>query len=75
MLASFNAKSFDPLGVIIGSERGMTLSSSAVRVVAATGVYSLRVSRTTASRYGRELSSSYVGWSLETATTSALNSS
>ena len=51
----------------------MTQSSAAVRVVDDTGEYNLRFSRTTASRYGRELSSSYVGWSFENAKTSALS--
>ena len=51
---------------LIGSLRGKISSWVATRIVDATGGCTRRVSRTTASRYGRALSSSIVGLSVPT---------
>ena len=51
---------------MIGSPRGKILSWVATRIVEGTGAWIRRVSRTTASRYGRALSSSMVGLSVPT---------
>lgn len=62
-----------PFLSVYGLLRGTTSSLSATRIVAGTGACRRRVSRTTASRYGRSFSSSMVGLSVDTAITSVLS--